>query len=175
MTENNIPKGKYLAHAIDSQWGTTGTNLRQVAVTFVIDEGDWAGHEITWFGYFAEKTTARTMESLRTCGWVGDDLSNLGALDQQVELVVEHETYKEKTQVKVAWVNRPGQGRVKLNNPMSPEELKRFAQEMRGAARATPVVAGQRVASTPPSNGSRSSGYDERNPPPSEFPDDLGI
>lgn len=178
---NLIPKGKYAARGGDPQFGYTSKDEPQVSVTFtLLAECEDQGREITWFGYFTPKTEPRTLESLRICGWVGDDLANLGPLDNEVEIVVDHEEYQGEWQAKVRWVNRPGSGVFKMSKPMGAEQLKAFAKQMRGAARASaegtsgarkPSAPSQRSAS-PPSSNARSSGrHDERNPPPPE--DDI--
>jgi hypothetical protein len=168
-TYDLIPKGKHSARGSDPQFGFTDGGKPQVSVTFTItDEGEANGREIVWFGYFTEKTEARTLESLRICGWEGDDLTNLGPLDNDVSIVVDHEQYEGKWQAKVRWVNKAGGGNFKMAKPMSPEQLKAFAAEMRGAARASAEGSPKKPAARPASsNGSRgSAGHDERNPPP---------
>lgn len=177
-----FPRGRYSAAPREAQFGYTKDSKPSVAVTFEVADGEMAGQEITWFGYFTEKTTARTMESLRHCGWVGDDISNLGTLDQLVEIIVDHEQYNGEWQAKVKWVNQPGGGRFKMAQPMDANALKQFAAEMRGAARASADGSPKRPAASPPSSGvdfnkrRAGSGYggsrvDERNPPPGDDSD----
>lgn len=137
-----IPAGTYLAVAQSTQWGKAKSGTKQVAVEFQIIDGSYAGHSITWFGYFTEKTWKRTCEALRYCGWKGDDLTNLGSLNQEVNIVIEHEEYDGKLRAKVAWVNRPGAGQVKLSDPMSDAELRQFAAQMRQRAREIAEVEG---------------------------------
>ena len=106
-----ISKGTHPAVATDIQWGTAGQdNKKQIAVTFRILEGEDQGLNITWFGYFTAKTYERTCEALRYCGWRGNQLDDLGTLDQKVQIVVEHEEYEGKNRAKVAWVNAFGSG-----------------------------------------------------------------
>jgi hypothetical protein len=167
-----LPPGRYAAIAREVQWGYTKNDGQQVAVTFEVVDGEMSGAEITWFGYFTEKTTNRTLESLRHCGWVGDDISELGKLDQQVDIVVGHEEWEGQWQAKVKWVNAPGAGRFKMAKPMDPASLKQFAAQMRGAARASAEGGSPRQASSPraPAQQRQQSGWgggrvDERNPP----------
>lgn len=79
---NLIPPGYYRAVAVPVQtddgetyvqFGETKDGNPQVAVTFAILDGSQQGRRSTWFGYFTEKTTKRTIESLRYCGFKGDD------------------------------------------------------------------------------------------------------
>ncbi len=65
--------GKYRARPIAAALGLTSKGTDQIAVTFELL--DPAGERITWYGFFTEKTTDRTLESLRHCGWKGNDLS----------------------------------------------------------------------------------------------------
>lgn len=149
-----IDPGTYKAVAIaeDVQFGKAKSGTKQVAIPFRVTEGDFAGHVITYFGFFTDKTWKRTLEALRYCGWKGDDLSELGPLDQEVEIVVEHEEYDGKTRAKVAWVNRIGSGRVQLQDPMGDDELRQFAAQMRTRAQGVPEAEG------PPANGSSGGG-----------------
>ena len=124
--------GTFKARAVDWALGFTGEGAPQVAVAFLIIGGDCDGEQITWYGYFTEKTERRTLESLRVCGWKGDDLADLAGLgDDEVALVVKEDVYQGETRLKVAWVNRPG-GLV-MKARMNPEEAKRFAKQMMGA------------------------------------------
>src|SRR6185295_5235482 len=67
----------------------------QVVVTFEVLSGPYAGDRIAWFGYFTDNTEKRTMESLRICGFVGDDLDKFNDQNPQneVQIVVKHEEY----------------------------------------------------------------------------------
>lgn len=168
-----IQPGKYTAVAVaeDVQWGKTKTDKVQVAIPFRIEEGQHAGHTITWFGFFTEKARERTLESLRFCGWKGNDLANLGPLDQQVEIVVDEEEYDGKVRTKVQWVNRLGSGKVKLNETLDPNELRTFAAEMRGLAQGVAEVDGPKAQ---PGNGAGSHGsWRDDVPPPTD--DDINF
>lgn len=159
-----IPEGRYKARAIDGGLGETSDGNPQVAVRFgLLDEGH-EGEEITWFGSFsknkgngAKTPLERTIESLRTCGWEGDDLSDLrGITDCEVSLVIAHEEYPKgsgKVSAKVKWVNRTGG--LALKAPMNETSAKAFAARMKGE-----VIAASRhiapVQKSAPSNGSAS-------------------
>jgi hypothetical protein len=153
-----IPAGVYPARPTRHQWGYTEGGKEQVLVEFQIT-GDTpeAGTSLAWFGYFTDKTWERTLEALRYCGWEGDDLANLGELDKDVEIVVEHEDDESGvTRAKVRWVNKPGGGRVQLKKPMSEGELRHFAASMKNRAKnARPTKTRSSAASddTPPPGG----------------------
>lgn len=135
MQNGMLPAGTYYAVAKGAGLGLTGTGKEQVAVEFEITTAEFIGQRITWYGFFTEKTTARTLESLRYAGLKGNDISDLSDLSREdtpvVEIVVEHDTYNGKTSAKVAWVNRQGGGG--LRNALPADAAKAFAARMRGA------------------------------------------
>lgn len=135
-----LAKGKYRARAIEWSQVTEHekTGNEEIRVLFGVpdEEGEETGRTITWRGYFTEGTAERTVESLRYMGWTGDDITNVQGLDaNEVQIVVEHEEYQGKTQVRVAWVNRL-QG-VYAGQPMSAEKKMAFSQRMKGLVMAT--------------------------------------
>jgi hypothetical protein len=126
-----IANGVYRARAIQGALGQASTGKDQVAVEFELLTEGMEGQHITWFGYFTDPTWERTVESLRTCGWQGDDLSDLTGLgSSEVDLVIEQEEYDGKIYARVKWINKPGG--MSLKAPMSPERAKQFASEMKG-------------------------------------------
>ena len=162
-----IEQGTFEAVAIHHEFGTANEK-EQVVVTFSLLEGPDKGKTIAWFGYFTEKAYERTMEALRYCGWKGDDLMNMGDLEQKVSIVIEHETYEGDTNARVKWVNKIGGGMVKLKDPMSTDKLRMFAASMKAKAAQIEEVAGEKVESnsahSAPTNGNQP-------PPPSD--DDI--
>jgi hypothetical protein len=131
----------------------------QVCINFEITDGDYAGHRIAWMGYFTEKTTKRTFETLRLVGWKGDDL--MGALAQeltnQVSLVVDHEEWDGKVRAKIKWVNPPGGGGLRINT-MNANDLRSFAASMKVTAKSIPEVDGKKAEPrTPPPFPSQSA------------------
>jgi hypothetical protein len=139
-----ILPGKYDAVATEHQWGTSANGKTQIAVCFQIIGGPQSGQYITWYGYFTGKAEKITMKALRACGWKGDDLMQLGALDQRVSIVVEHEEHEGKTHAKVQRINAPGGG-IALKNPLGESELRMFAAKMKARAAGVKEVAGERV------------------------------
>ena len=140
-----ITPGAYVACAKGFDFGWTKNHSEQVAVCLEIVGGDWDGAELTWWGYFTEKTQARTLEALRYMGWQGDDLEAMTGLGSiQCQIVVEDELGQDgKTYPRIRWVNRlGGGGRVKLAQPMDADERRRFAATMRSHAAAVPAVKG---------------------------------
>lgn len=130
-----LPQGTYAATARGGAL-TESQNKRtpQVVVEFEITSAEWAGERITWVGFLTDKTTERTIESLRYAGWKGTDLADLSDLLSKdtpvIELVIEHEEYEGKTRARVQWVNRIG-GRMGAALPA--EQAKQLSAKMRGA------------------------------------------
>ncbi len=126
-----IPAGNYKARAKEWALGMSQTGKEQIAVLFELVEGELAGQTITWFGYFTDNTLDRTLDSLRHCGWQSDSLADLDHLDtNEVEVVVEEDTYEGKTRSKVRWVNRPS--RLALKDQLNPQAIAAFAAKLRG-------------------------------------------
>lgn len=146
--------GKYVAKAQDVGLGMTDTGKEQIGILFEVVEGESAGEVVTWRGYFTEKTAQRTIESLRHCGWQGDDLSTLTVddLPANVQIVVDEEEYDGSTYTRVKWVNRLGAG-LAMKSAMDASSAKSFAARFRGLCAATPK---QKPAPAPtPTNGTR--------------------
>lgn len=114
-------------------YGRTSQGHTQIAVAFAILDGEHAGRTLTWFGHFTEKTVDRTLDSLRHCGWDGDDPSDLTGLDRnEVQLVIDDEEYNGQTRTKIQFVNRLGG--LALKDQLSPDEVRAFAARLRGRA-----------------------------------------
>jgi len=78
------------------------------------------------------------VQALRTCGWDGDDLSNLAGLDRnEVVLVIEEEKYGGKVQARVKWINRLGAGRIELKRKMDDGQKAALARRLKGLTLAT--------------------------------------
>lgn len=135
-----IAAGTYRARVIaleDVQFGFTEGGKEQVAVAFQITVEPYVGQNMTWFGYFTEKTEETTLRALRACGWKGDLLTDMsGVTENEVDLVVEIETDPEtgRQRSKVRWVNSLGGGKVKLQRTMTAGQIAAFAQRMKGQA-----------------------------------------
>src|SRR5688500_1276083 len=131
-----IKEGTYTAKGVEAKLGFTAAGKEQVAVRLRLSSGEG----ITYFGYFTEKTTERTLESLRHLGWAGEDLFDLSGIDQnEVEIVVEHEEYETdsgelKTSAKVRWINAIGGGGIAMKSTMDVAQAKAFAQRMKATA-----------------------------------------
>lgn len=136
--------GRYRSRAVDSALGETGTGSEQVAIAFeIIEDGPALGTQITWYGYFTEKTFQTTMKALRAAGWKGTDFTELDSfenagLTNEVELVIEQEPTTDEngnpagTRARVRWVNAPGSIAVKQR--LDPIKAKSLSDRLRGQA-----------------------------------------
>lgn len=183
-----IARGTYRAKGfpVDTEeFGNTYTQFSEsknkgtpyVAVNMeIVGEGEQAGRHIAYIGYFTENTTQRTVESLRYMGFKGNELATAitQKLDNEVEIVVEHEEYDGKWRAKVAWVNRVGGGAFKLAEPMNKGALAKFSAQMKGSVQQVPEeggprgAGGQRQGSAPPRSATGSSKHRETSAPPAD-------
>lgn len=131
--------GTYKARTLSGGLGYTSKGTEQVGIDFQITEGPHEGQHITWYGFFTDKTADRTIESLRICGWEGDDLCDLTGIEKnEVELVIEAEDYTDsrtgeiKTGSRVRWVNRIGGSGFSMRDAMDATQAREFAARMRG-------------------------------------------
>lgn len=171
-----IAGGKYRARGMSGGLGYTNGGAPQVAVELqIVEDGEFNGETITWFGYFTEDTEDRTMESLRILGWKGDDLSNLeGVGDNDVRIVIEEEEYQGQVRSKVKWINKIGG--LALKTPMTAQQAKAFAAQMKGKAIASRQAGGgaQPPPQTRPTQQSRPQQQQRREPTRGPHPDDGG-
>lgn len=127
-----IQVGTFKARAVGADFGYTKGGKEQVAVLFEFIDGPNEGKQITWYGYFTDKTVDRTLESLMHAGWDGKNLAALSGIgESECLLVLESDTYEGKTRVRVNWINKIGTG-PSIKEPMSESQLASFSQKMAG-------------------------------------------
>ena len=165
-----IPEGYHQARAVRvrdqynaevwAQWGRTAKGTHQLLVMFEILDEPYQGTRLAWFGYFTQASWNRTLESLRHCGFQGDDLATINrqTLDRVVSVKVEHETSQKtgRTFARVGFVNAAGG--VQLASPMQDHEVREFAAMMRAKIANTQETRPARPQSPPPAQG-HPSGY----------------
>jgi len=166
-----LPAGTYAAvvapvdtdHGpVSIQWGPgTAKSPFVAAVSFEILNGPQAGQRITAFLYFGDNSVERSMESLRYCGFTGDDIDKFADQHPEIEvqIVVEHETYEGKTRPKVKWINKAGGGAFTFDAPLAPNDLRRFSAQFKSKLKSIPAVTGKKA---------------ERQAPTAAPPDDNG-
>lgn len=142
-----IEAGTYRGVATEWGLGTSNNGTEQIAVRFNLPD---VRESITWYGYFTDDAFPITMKALRTMGWTGQDLEDIYGLDaNEVQLVVEHESYDGRTRPKVRWVNP--MGNLSLKAPMDAARAKAFSARMRGKIAAFDKLAGNKPAPRPSS------------------------
>jgi hypothetical protein len=165
---NIIPKGKYVGRAHGYKFGTSEKGTEFIAVEFSIEEGEHAGARLSWRGFFTDATQQRTIESLRYCGWAGDNITDLEGLGKNlVQLVIEPEEYNGKTYPRIQWVNRLGNLAVK--NEMDAGARASFAARMKGHVLGVDKSLANGTAAPARSSGNGAA------PPPSHQSDDPGF
>jgi hypothetical protein len=144
-----LNEGTYRGRPARAALGLASTGIEQIAVMF--DFVEPAGTRLTWYGFFTEATTERTIEALRHCGWRGDDLSVFAegqplpeGFDQEVELVVKHETYQGKTNARIAFINSGGG--LAMKNALTVDQATAFAKRMKTKIGAYDRAAGRAAA-----------------------------
>ena len=186
-----LPEGTYSAVVapvetdkgpVHIQWGPGTKNSPFVAaVSFEVLNGPCAGQRITAFLYFADtagksgKTVAeRSLESLRACGFTGDDIDKFADQHPDIEcqIVVEHETYEGKTRAKVKWINPATRG-FTFEKPLDSTSLRKYSAQLKSTLKGIPAVVGKKAErqapSAPPADDGGWSGNDTL-PPPDDVP-----
>ena len=112
------------------QMSMSGKGTEGVDIAFDIQDpkdGEMTG--IVWTGWLSEKAAARTLQSLRMCGWKGTDLSDLSGVDANlVTLIIEDETYNGVTRPRIKWIN-PGPVGVDQKKAMA-DKFKKLIETM---------------------------------------------
>lgn len=137
-----IAEGKYRMRAVEHSQVTENENTHNEEIRVlceILEEGEFQGRYRTWYGYFTEATAERTIESLRTMGWRGNDITNI-SLEPDVEFqgVIKHEAGRDdpgKIRDRIAFINRLAG--VYVGTPMDEGKKKAFAQRMKGLVLAT--------------------------------------
>ena len=118
-----LPAGKYKATLAEHHVGETSKGDPQVVATFNVVHGGLK-EQISWFGFFTEKTQSTTIKSLITLGLQGNNPAGPLTIGKEVELVVENETdQKGVTRAKVRWVNPLGVARKVIPTDMAKAKL----------------------------------------------------
>lgn len=143
-----LSPGTFRAVAIGAVLGMTETGKEQIAVQFETLEPE--GERITWYGYFTDGTFERTIESLRHCGWRGNDLIEFAAgrplpegFGAEVEIVVDEEEFNGRTRLKVRWVN--GSGGIAVKNTLDESQARAFSARMKSRVAALQAKNGTRA------------------------------
>lgn len=139
---NLVPEGIYQGHAVRAELRASMTSTTEwIEVEFeasVAAEGEDERIEaLVWRGFLTPKAERKTLESMRLCGWTGDDIRTLmddGLGNNKVDLTVQHEEYKGKTTARVAFVNKLGAG-----GGLDDARVKSIAERIKAKAKNIPV------------------------------------
>lgn len=141
----SLTPGKYRARARQWAWGISSKDNEQLAILF--EFLDYPGVTMTAYRSFTDEAFDYSIAALRTCGWQGDDFEDLTGLDaNEVQLVLENDTYEGKTELKIKYINSTGG--IALKKAMEPASLKTFAQRMKGRIKAADQAAGRNPGAT---------------------------
>ena len=171
---NLIPEGRYNARAREWGLGKTQTGKVQFAVEFEILDGVYAGQRRTWYGLFVKGEKdgkpydlgKRTLESLRYCGWTGDNIAEVRELPNTVGITIQHDTYQGQTRDRVGFVNRLGG--LALKNELGTSEAAAFAAKVTGMAMSiSKDLAKPGETPIPQDNAPEPGSFD--GPPPGEY------
>jgi hypothetical protein len=101
--------GKWPGRAVSAYLTETKAGDVQAGIQIAFDDARAAGvPTATWFGGFkSDKAEAKTLETLRLCGWKGDNLEDLSSIDGSVSVNTscEEDSYNGTTTVKLKWIN----------------------------------------------------------------------
>ena len=148
--ENLIPAGYYDAvvvpvkddkgNEVKVQFGISKSDTKQCLVHFEILNGPHAGQRLPWYGSFTRDAGKRSIESLRYCGFKGDQLIKINEqeLFQAVSVTVEHHEWEEKVHARIAWVNKTGGGQAKFATPMTEQELRAYSATCQATLKGIP-------------------------------------
>jgi hypothetical protein len=141
MSTNLIPENIYKFRAT-TNWSLSETSkgTPYTRVEFEITDGPMKGRKLSKDFYLSDKTWERTVESLRCCGWQGDDVSNLAGVEtREVVGKVVHEMITDKEgapktdeqgnaqyRAQIAWV-----GEDRAPKPMEATKLSSFRELMK--------------------------------------------
>lgn len=159
-----ISKGEFGAEVLGGTLTTAqGTGTEQVAVQFRIWEGPDEGSTISEYLALTDAALPYSIEKLRTCGWTGDDISDLSMIaGTRVRLKIIHEEYNGRSKARVKFINA-----WREPKKLEAEAQRGIADRLRSKIAALDAAAGRAVASS--SNGGGPPGEDP--PPPGD--DDI--
>lgn len=126
-----IAPGEYRARAVDAKLGRAGSGTPQIGVRFQLL--DPPGGFLTWYGFLSPRAQEITFRGLEAAGFVGDNLADCTWITNAPEcsIVVEHETYEEKTRPRIQFIN--ASGGIAMKGALDEGESLAFAEDMRGA------------------------------------------
>ena len=91
-------------------FGVAGTGTEQVGVRVQALDGELAGQEFVWYGFFTEASVEMTLAALKTAGWDGEDFVNLPGLGSTTfSLTLQEEVGQDgETRLRATFINPLG-------------------------------------------------------------------
>jgi hypothetical protein len=131
-----IREGNFSAKVIDYAITASKSGDPMACVLFKLVDHDGDSHSLSWYGSFKGGAAKWTCKNLALLGMKGEDPAVLaegfgnGALNTEMdfEVVVQYETWNEKTFPKIKFINLPGSS--KFQNKMDKGEAKLKFQGM---------------------------------------------
>lgn len=133
-----MEEGRYVATCVNIDFATTekGNNYARLVMRIAPGE-QFEGEDVFYYMYFTEKTSQRSVDTLRTLGWTGDNIADVTHHDIQtaVEIDVQRNEYEGKLSFRVGWINAIGEYGP-LPKKMNDEQRTQFGREMMRYTRA---------------------------------------
>lgn len=133
---SNLTPGDYMMRACEAALTETPDGKPQLYIRLQTVEAPQ--RSISWYiGFGSDKAEEFAMKSLRSLGFVGDDVSKVNAdlLPNAVEAHLENESFtskktgEQKTELRVKWVNGPNDG--PRTKPLDATKAATFAERMK--------------------------------------------
>lgn len=126
-----IAEGTYAAQLVknDGEWlqfSRASTGNAQVLLSFELADGS----RIQGFFAITPAAAEYTLAKLHSCGFTGASFRAMAGQtpNGKVELVIEHQEYRGKTQVRIKFINRQGGFSIKAEDRLAPDELDELSE-----------------------------------------------
>jgi hypothetical protein len=144
-----LTEGVFKAKPVSAILRKTSTGKDSCEIVLAFYDGSELSHvERSAWVYFSPVAFDRAIETLRTCGWTGDDLSDMSMISvdtsPDVEAVLGEEEYEGKVRLKVKFIN-PWKDRTP-REPLSHDAARSFAELMKEKVRAADAANAERAA-----------------------------
>jgi hypothetical protein len=136
-----IAEGKYKGRCTGGRLGKTKDGAPKLTLDFEFETDHGIIERLSRDNMLSGKSLDYTIQTLRTCGWQGYDLSNLsGITDNPVRVIVSHREWNGKWYAQIKSV-------FPLNGELDSDEAAQIAADLRAeiiaAAKRDPKLAGR--------------------------------
>lgn len=153
------PEATYPVVAVGHRFGWTSNRNAQIGIRLRITDGPLKDKTLLYYGTFTDAAKEYTIKALRALGMYGDDVfKDISQIYNGVvaNAVYAHETFEGVKRGKVNWINGAD---VVMKDEMDENDLKTFAQRLRGDMKRFPgggKAPATSSSSTPPQSQQRS-------------------